>query len=58
MIPAIAPHEPNKAQNGNQGTIQAYSLFDLVPITGFIGGFLITFFQLLVYGLGIGNTRF
>jgi len=27
FLDRISPHIPNKAQNGNQGTIQAYSLF-------------------------------
>ena len=35
------------AQNGNQGAFQAYSIFRQVPVTGLIGAFLITFFQIL-----------
>jgi hypothetical protein len=34
------------AQNGNQSTIQAYSLFGPVPVTGLIGALLIIFFPI------------
>jgi len=38
----------NLAQNGNQGSILAYSLFGQFLVTGLIGAFLITFFLIPV----------
>jgi len=43
----IFSHVPKKAQNGNQDAILAYSIFRQVPVTGLIGAFLITYFQIL-----------
>ena len=43
FLDLFSPHVPNKAQNGNQGSIQAYSLFDRIRITGLNGAFLIIF---------------
>ena len=43
--PAL-PYISNRAQNGNQGSIWAYSLFGRFLVTGLIGAFLITFFRI------------
>jgi hypothetical protein len=43
----ILPYVPKKAQNGNRGAFRAYPIFLQVPVTGLIGVFLITFFQIL-----------
>jgi hypothetical protein len=48
-------HLTNKAQNGNQGSIQAYSLFDRIRATGLNGAFLIIFS--LIAGLRAWNPE-
>jgi len=40
------PLVPNQAQNGNQGSILAYSLFGRFMVTGLIGALLIIFFRI------------
>ena len=47
LLALLVPHVSKKAQNGNQGAIQVYSIFRQVPVTGLIGAFLITFFRIL-----------
>jgi hypothetical protein len=42
-------HVSKKAQNGNRGTILAYSIFRQVRVTGLIGAFLIIFLLIPVY---------
>jgi hypothetical protein len=37
---------PNRAQNGNQGSIRKYSLFGRLTVTGLIGASLSTFFRI------------
>ena len=49
------PHVPNKAQNGNQGSIQAFLFSRRVQVTGLIGAFLITNFS--IAGLRTQNSE-
>jgi hypothetical protein len=42
----LSPRIPNRTQNGNPGTIRAYSYFSQVAVTGLIGALLIVFFQI------------
>jgi len=45
FLDLIVPHVPEKAQNGNRDSIQAYQVFSPVPVTGLIGALLTTYFQ-------------
>jgi len=51
-------HVPNKNQTGNKDSIQVYSLFDRIRVTGLNGVFLITFFATAFSGLESGITNF
>ena len=42
----LSPNVSNQAQNGNQGSILAHSLFGRFLVTGLIGALLITFFPI------------
>jgi hypothetical protein len=42
----LSPYVLNRAQNGNRGSIRAYSLFGRFLVTGLIGALLITFFRI------------
>jgi predicted benzoate:H+ symporter BenE len=48
FLDLLFPYVSNQSQNGNQGSILAYSLFGRFLVTGLIGALLSTFFQIPV----------